>query len=533
MKKLSALYREGIAAGRGRETRPVMKFAAACWGLALISAAFSCGTPADTPHYRPGYHFTAEKNWLNDPSGLVYLDGEYHLFYQHNPFGNGWNHMSWGHAVSRDLVRWKHLPVALQEEGPWYYPTMMFTGSAVIDRSNTCGLCAAGQVPCMVAVYTSFTLLEQTQSIAYSADRGRTFTKYAGNPVLDIDTMHFRDPKVFRHEESGRWIMAVNLPKERKVRFYSSPDLKKWEHQSDFGPAGDAKGIWECPDLFRLPVLNRKGKHRWVLVTSLGQDGQGPDMQYFIGDFDGTKFINENPRDLVLRLDYGFDYYAAVSWNDLPESDGRRIMIGWVSNWKYAGDMPTSPWKGAMSLPREVGLRQLEEGVRLVQNPVREIERLRTRAREFRNIPVEGESAYLRDSGITGNSLEIDVEFADIAAEECGIVVCAGERNRTVIGYNRASGTLFMDRTKSGDSSFSGDYREMGRSEAPLELDNGALRLRVFVDRSIVEVYANGGRRVMTNTIFPGPEDVNAALYSRGGTARVRKGVVYVMKPAL
>ncbi len=174
-----------------------------------------------------------------------------------------------------------------------------------------------------------------------------------------------------------------------------------------------------------------------------------------------------------------------------------------------------------------------KEGIRLVQNPVREIERLRTRAREFRNIPVEGESTYLRDSGITGNSLEIDVEFADIAAEECGIVVCAGERNRTVIGYNRASGTLFMDRTKSGDSSFSDDYREMGRSEAPLELDNGALRLRVFVDKSIVEVYANGGRRVMTNTIFPGADDVNATLYSRGGTARVRKGAVYVMKPAL
>ena len=498
-------------------------------GVILVS----CKSPENSPHLRPAYHFTAQENWINDPNGLVYLDGEYHLFYQYNPFGNKWGHMSWGHAVSRDLVRWKELPVALEEEGPCFYPTMMFSGSAVIDDENTSGLCGKNISSCMTAVYTSFTLLEQTQSIAVSVDRGRTFVKYSRNPVLDIDVMHFRDPKVFRHEATERWIMAVSLPKERKVRFYSSTDLKTWKHLSDFGPAGFPEGIWECPDLFRLPVKDGKGTHKWVLVTSLGENGPGPDMQYFIGEFDGEKFINDNAPDLGLRLDHGYDYYAAVSWNNIPAKDGRTIMIGWLNNWKYANDIPTHPWKGAMSLPREVGLVRTPEGLRLTQKPVRETAALRNRSRSLKNISVDDEYTLPNPGGETGGSLEIRVRFSRQKAREFGLYVCKGADNATVIGYDTVTEKLFVERSHSGDDSFSEEYGTMSRAEVPVAMSRDALELHVFIDNSIVEVFAGDGRAVITCRIFPGPDDRGIALYSRGGAITVSDIEIYALKSAL
>ena len=259
--------------------------------VAVFGAAFSAGHAAELYRepFRPQFHFTLERNWMNDPNGMVFYDGEYHLFYQSNPFGDKWGHMSWGHAVSRDLVHWEHLPLALAEEGG----VMIFSGSAVVDWKNTSGFGRNGRPP-LVAIYTGHYTTKplQNQHIAYSTDRGRTWTKYAGNPVLDIGEKDFRDPKVFWHEPAKRWVMVVAWPTERKVRFYTSPDLRDWVHLSDFGPAGSTHGIWECPDLFPLQTEGKVKQSMWVLIVNVGSGAPagGSGCQYFVGDFDGKQF---------------------------------------------------------------------------------------------------------------------------------------------------------------------------------------------------------------------------------------------------
>lgn len=298
--------------------------------------------------WRPQFHFSPEKNWMNDPNGMVFFDGEYHLFYQYNPFGNKWGHMSWGHTVSRDLVHWEHLALAIPETNA----VMAFSGSAVVDTLNTSGFGSPGKPP-LVAIYTGHHTDRplQNQFIAYSTDRGRSWTPYPGNPVLDIGAADFRDPKVFWHEPSGRWIMVVSWPVERKVRFYASPNLKEWSHLSDFGPAGSTTGIWECPDLFPLQVEDgEKGEESWVLVVNVGSGAPagGSGCQYFVGDFDGTRFTRSSSPGRrsagpPLWADFGRDFYAAVSWSDVPKRDGRRLWLGWMSNWEYAQDVPHRP----------------------------------------------------------------------------------------------------------------------------------------------------------------------------------------------
>src|SRR5881296_1302615 len=325
---------------------------AAGFVLASLCALQVRSAEIDREPFCPLFHFTPAKNWMNDPNGLVFYDGEYHLFYQHNPFGNKWGHMSWGHAVSKDLVHWEHLTLALAEENG----VMIFSGSAVVDWKNSSGFGEHGKPP-LVAIYTGHHTTKplQNQHLAYSNDRGRTWTKYSGNPVLDIGEKDFRDPKVIWHERSERWVMTVSWPVQRKVRFYSSPDLKTWTHLSDFGPAGSIRGIWECPDLFPLPVEGSARGGKWVLIVNVGSGAPagGSGCQYFIGDFDGTRFTLDIPEFLAdtparsveeppLWADYGRDFYAAVSWSDIPKNDGRRLWIGWMSNWEYANDVPTA-----------------------------------------------------------------------------------------------------------------------------------------------------------------------------------------------
>ena len=283
------------------------------------------------------------------------------------PFGDVWGHMSWGHAVSRDLIHWEHLPVALYEEDG----IMIFSGSAVVDWKNTSGF-GTGDNPPLIAIYTGHTESEQTQNLAYSNDHGRTWTKYAGNPVIAIGAREFRDPKVFWHEATRQWIMVTVLADQHKVRFDGSPDLRHWTHLSDFGPAGAIDGVWECPDLFPLAIEGQPEQMKWVLKVDVLK---GIGAQYFIGDFDGTRFINDATDDQILRVDYGNDFYAAQSWSDMP--DGRRIWIGWLNNWEYANLIPTSPWRGLFSVPRELHLRQYPEGLRLIQQPVEELKQLR------------------------------------------------------------------------------------------------------------------------------------------------------------
>ena len=280
--------------------------------LAIALAGAAPRQDAALEALRPRFHFTPARNFMNDPNGLVFYKGEYHLFYQHNPFGQIWGHMSWGHAVSQDMLHWQHLPVALAEQGG----VMIFSGSAVVDWNNTSGFCqpVGADRSCLVAIYTGHSPGKQTQNLAYSNDRGRTWIKYAANPVVDLGLKDFRDPKVFWHAPTSRWVMATVLADQHKVRFFASPDLKRWQMLSDFGPAGATGGVWECPDLFPLPVDNNSNEIRWVLDVDINPGGVagGSGGQYFVGSFDGTRFLNENPSSTTLWVDYGKDFYATI-----------------------------------------------------------------------------------------------------------------------------------------------------------------------------------------------------------------------------
>ncbi len=468
--------------------------------LLLFSLAASSQTYREP--YRPQFHFSPQRNWTNDPNGLVWFDGEYHLFYQYNPFGDTWGHMSWGHAVSRDLIHWKELPVALPEENG----IMIFTGSTVVDESNTSGFCTGGK-PCLVAVYTGHTprigntRQLQTQNLAYSNDRGRTWTKYTGNPVLDLQMPDFRDPHVFRHAATGRWIMSVALPNQHKVLFYGSPDLKRWERLSEFGPEGAAGGQWECPTLVEVPVeAGNPRTSRWVLKIGLNPGGLqgGSGEQYFVGAFDGIRFVNDNPPATTLWTDYGKDCYCALTFNNLPRAD-LPVMLGWMNNWQYAARVPTAPWRGQMTVPRRLKLRKEPEGLRLVQQPVQTLRTLRKNGFSWRGVSVDTLNKALRAR--PGTSFELNSTFTPDSQGESGFRLLGPNQTFTTIGYDAGKREVYVDRTHSGNVSFSRDFP--GRTAAPLPAGRGPLELTILVDRSTLEVFAQGGRVAISTLIYP------------------------------
>lgn len=622
-----------------------------CWAAAAV------GQERYREPFRPQFHFTPERNWMNDPNGMVFYDGEWHLFYQYNPHGDRWGHMSWGHAVSRDLVRWEHLPLALAEADG----VMIFSGSAVVDHKNTSGFGVNNQPP-LVAIYTGHREGRQDQRLAYSNDRGRTWTKFAGNPVLDLKMADFRDPKVFWHEGTSRWVMTVALPAEKKVHFYASPDLKAWKYVGEFGPAGATDGVWECPDLFPLPIEG--GGSKWALIVNINPGGPagGSGCQYFVGEFNGQTFTAEPlppalaefvPRgklvadfedgyagwkvegdafgkepargtlphqqpvsgfkggrlvnsynnedrgqgtltsppfeitakhisfligggaheqtrmDLLvdgkavrtargrererltwqswevselrgktaeiqivdkhdggwghinvdhilladeparpasedaLWADFGADFYAAVSWSDVPPSDGRRVWLGWMSNWNYANDVPTSPWRSAMSLPRELRLVSTPAGLRLKQIPVAELKSLRGPASSFAGGTAAEANAWIRNQALRCGPLELT--FALEASEGLpGVKLYAGDDQATVVAVDRHTGRVMIDRTKSGHTAFHPKFPSI--QNAPLPRKDGPVALRLFVDASSVEVFVNDGEQVLTSLIFPKPD---------------------------
>jgi levanase len=813
------------------------------------TATAQTGSVSYQEPFRPQFHYTPAKNWMNDPNGLVFYKGEYHLFYQYNHSGSTWGNISWGHAVSRDLVHWQELPVAIPDDDEEF----VFSGSIVIDKDNTSGF-GTRENPAMVAIYTSASkaCCRQAQALAYSTDRGRTWTKYASNPVLDIGSGEFRDPKVFWYAPDNRWIMAVVLATEHKVSFYASENLKDWTHLSDFGPANAVGGVWEVPDLFPLPVDGNRRNTKWVLVVNINPGGiaGGSGAQYFVGDFDGTTFsadsdsvvgpytppagslyegfegadyyrrrirhrsrrgpaagslpgqsgvsgfegsglansfvgsdasrgsltsptftiarpylnllvgggnhpheagtvegppppgtvfadfegssygsgwtatgtfagtspptgtigdqqpvsgyegaqlvntfidhdngtgtitspeftltspyINllvgggahaypggaDNPptavnlvvdgevvstatgqdsealnwvswdtsalqgrtatiqivdqntggwghiladqitfseqparprsvetavnlvvdgevvrsvtgknsevldwaamnvRELIGKnaqmqiidnntggwghiladqimfadapaqsveqrsswLDYGKDYYAAVSWNNIP--GGKRIMIGWMNNWQYAGAIPTSPWRSAMSVPREVALRTIDGRVEVVQRPIAALDELRRGPSYRLNDRTIAEGTRVLDGkGATGKALDIVAKFEVKTAENFGLKVRTGDGEETVIGYDVPAGELYVDRSRSGNVGFNRDFP--GVQRAPLTARNGNVRLRILVDWSSVEVFAADGRRVVTDQIFPAGTSEGVELFSAGGTVKV------------
>ena len=432
--------------------------------------------------------------------------------------------MSWGHAVSKDMLRWKHLELALPEEEG----IMMYSGSAVIDWNNTSGFGKNGEPP-MVAIYTGHTATHQQQAIAYSNDKGRTWTKYSGNPVIPSKRKHFRDPKVLWHEDTQSWIMIVVLADERKARFYGSPDLKEWTLLSTFGPEGAFPvRNWECPDLFELPVENLSGQSRWVFQVDSG-DGHpagGSGCQYFVGDFDGKRFVSENPGENTMWVDHGADFYAAQTWSDVPESDGRRLMLAWMNNWSYARQVPTNPWRGAQSLAREVSLRAFDEGIRLKQKPIREIDSLRGQHVTARGVSVAEANAKVES--LKGETLEIKVELELSEAAEVGMEVRVGGDEKTRVGYTQATEQVWVDRTESGKVDFNENFS--GVHSARLKPANGRVRLHVIVDASSVEVFANDGRVALTDRIFPSSNSRGWSLF--GEDAKVVRLDAWKLKSA-
>lgn len=493
---------------------------AALYGLLALFAS-AADKPGEEP-FRPQYHYTPARNWMNDPNGLVYFDGEYHLFYQYNPKGDKWGHMSWGHAVSKNLLTWKHLPVALAEDKG----AMIFSGSAVVDHANTTGFGKDGKPP-LVAIYTAHYTKKplQNQHLAYSTDRGRTWTKYAGNPVLDIGAKDFRDPKVIWHEGSKKWVMAVAWPDRRKVRFYSSPDLKKWTHLSDFGPAGSVEGIWECPDLFPLTC---EGKTRWVLIVSVGSGAPagGSGVQYFVGYFDGTTFTldSHHPKkkdgDRVapaLWLDHGPDCYAAVTFSDIPARDGRRILLGWMSNWQYANDVPTSPWRNAMTIPRELSLTRTKAGPRLVSVPVRELKSYHGTRQQFKGGSASEATAWAKQAKLRSGPMDLTVEFAPAVKGNAGVKLFVGENEEIVVSVDRDKGLAVIERTRLGTMKFSPKFP--GFATAPLPDRAGKVRCRILIDACSVEVFVDGGAEVLTALTFPSKQGRGVEFFAARGNA--------------
>jgi levanase/fructan beta-fructosidase len=492
-------------------------------------------TPALDCRYRPKWHYAAERNWLNDPNGLVYANGVYHLFYQHNPFGDVWGNMSWGHATSTDLLHWDEQPVAIacdEQEA-------IFSGSAVVDTHNTSGF-GVGGVPPLVAVYTSAyspsspLAGRQAQSLAYSTDDGATWTKYAGNPVLDRASADFRDPKVFWYDSAagGYWVMVAVEALEHEVVLYKSADLKTWEYLSTFGPANATGGVWECPDLFELPVDGDTGNTRWVLVVNLSPGGiaGGSAGQYFLGTFDGVTFrsettVTEGTQTDDRRmpdygwLDWGRDYYAAVSFNNAP--DGRRLMIGWMNNWQYASSTPSQGWRSAMSLVREVRLETRGGRTMLVQAPADPFDASGTELFAAGPEPLAAGVRWL-PAGASGDVLRIDAEFRPGSAGKVGLVLRAGEaggvQERTVLAYSSLTGELSLDRTASGNVGFHADFPSVER--VPVALDgSGLLRLRILLDRCSVEVFAQDGLVTLTDQIFPAESSTAVGLLAEGDGA--------------
>ena len=476
--------------------------------------------------YRPQYHFSPPEKWMNDPNGMVFYEGEYHLFYQYYPDSTVWGPMHWGHAISEDLVNWEHLPIALFPDSLGY----IFSGSAVVDWKNTSGF-GTTEKPPLVAIFT-YHLPEgekngavdfQYQAIAYSNDQGRSWTKYEGNPVLPNPGLKdFRDPKVFWHDPSEQWIMI--LAQGDHIGLYGSPDLKKWNYLSEFGQnEGSHLGVWECPDLFRLADID--GNQKWVMIVSIGPGGpMGSATQYFVGEFDGTRFVNENAPEIVLWLDHGKDNYAGVTWSDTP--DGQRLFMGWMSNWEYAQLVPTGVWRSSMTIPRELAIYATARGHRVAQRPITDLGYLRKEVLSINRIVIAGETDWT-DKLIDSVLLNFEFVVTDISGgkdRSWQLIFGNDVEESLVIGYDDATNRYFVDRTQAGLSDFSADFAGIhyaGRiSEVP------QMPLSIWLDQSSIELFADNGTVVISDLFFP-TKPYNKLTFSSGPEAVLVEGEVF------
>ncbi len=478
--------------------------------------------------HRPQWHFSPPQKWMNDPNGMFFYDGVYHLFYQHYPGASVWGPMHWGHAMSKDLVHWENLPIALFPDSLGY----IFSGSAVVDWKNTSGLGSAANPP-LVAIFTIHDMVAQkagsksceSQGIAFSLDKGMTWTKYARNPVLPNpgNIPDFRDPKVIWHPESNQWIMAVAAGDQ--ISFWGSKNLINWNHLSDFGQdLGAHDGVWECPDLFPVKVEG-SDLVKWVLIVNLNPGGPngGSGTQYFVGTFDGKRFTPDSsfvpftPKGTGVWLDYGRDNYAGVTWSDIPSADGRRILIGWMSNWDYSNNVPTEVWRNAATLPRTLTLHHTKHGYRLFSNPVNELKSIRKRETDWAFSSIKKDQVMVPKLSFSPSQSEweLELELANGAAGTYWLELSNSLGERYRVGYDASTGQLISDRQKAGPNQFS-DRFSNSFHVAPVHLDGQKVRLRLLFDVSSLEAFAENGATVMTELFFPTTPFTSAKIISEG-----------------
>jgi fructan beta-fructosidase len=506
----------------------------------LLLQIWSCGGQRDRPvsgegntdssallyHelHRPQLHFTPKSHWMNDPNGMVYHNGEYHLFYQHYPGGNKWGPMHWGHAVSKDLVRWEHLPIALYPDSLGY----IFSGSAVVDQNNTSGF-GSVQNPPLVAVYTYHSAEKekageedyQYQGIAFSIDNGRSWTKYEGNPVLPNQGIRdFRDPKVFWHQPTSNWIMILAVKDHTEL--WASPDLKRWSKLSDFGQSyGAHGGVWECPDLFPIKP-EAGGKEKWIMIVSINPGGPngGSATQYFIGDFDGRTFHPDEAKQTVKWIDYGPDNYAGITWSNAP--DNRNIFLGWMSNWAYAEKVPTTVWRSAMTLPRDLSLRQVNNGWYVTSSFSPEVNNLGDEQ------IVRGDLEFKDTVALSIGDVR-DVSLSKVSgtfeAKDFSLMLSNAVGQTLSVGFDREKNLFYVDRGKSGKNDFSEAFNSYLTAKRISNSDQ--IKVEMVIDVSSVEILFDDGLTAMTAVYFPDERmnkiTIHSAETNRATDVRVRE----------
>lgn len=461
-----------------------------CWKELKMSDSFDM---TNKEMFRPVYHHTPVYGWMNDPNGMFYKDGVYHLYFQYNPYGSVWGNMHWGHSTSTDLMHWKFEGCAIVPDA-W---GAIFSGSCVVDHNNTAGF-GKGAV---VAFYTSAKATPwgdvQSQSMAYSLDNGKTFTKYEGNPILTSSEKDFRDPKVFWYAPGKHWVMMLAVGQHMEI--YSSVNLKEWKKESEFGAMQGAHGgVWECPDLVEIPVEGTREK-KWVLICNLNPGGPfgGSAAQYFVGSFDGKKFVNESPTQ-TKWMDWGKDNYATVTWNNAP--DGRCIALGWMSNWQYANNVPTRQYRSANTLARDLTLYREGQELYLKSTPSVEVKKARGKKVSIPSFKVSEKHEMVNLFEEKQGAYEVEIVIQNAGASKIAFCLLNDKGEKVSMYYDLNRKQFVMDRSESGTVDFSKDFPAV--TVAPANVDK-ELTLRLFVDRSSIEAFGEDGKFVMTNLVFP------------------------------
>lgn len=463
---------------------------ALCWKELKMSDSFDM---TNKEKFRPVYHHTPAYGWMNDPNGMFYKDGVYHLYFQYNPYGSVWGNMHWGHSTSTDLMHWKF-------EGCTIVPDAwgaIFSGSCVVDHENTAGFGKEA----VVAFYTSAKSTPwgdvQSQSMAYSLDNGKTFVKYEGNPILTSSEKDFRDPKVFWYAPGKHWVMILAVGQHMEI--YSSVNLKEWKKESEFGAMQGAHGgVWECPDLVEIPVEGTREK-KWVLICNLNPGGPfgGSAAQYFVGSFDGKKFVNESPTQ-TKWMDWGKDNYATVTWNNAP--DGRCIALGWMSNWQYANNVPTRQYRSANTLARDLTLYREGQELYLKSTPSVEVKKARGKKVSIPSFRVSEKHEIVNLFEDNQGAYEVEILIQNAGASKIAFCLLNDKGEKVSMYYDLNRKQFVMDRSESGTVDFSKDFPAV--TVAPANVDK-ELTLRLFVDRSSIEAFGEDGKFVMTNLVFP------------------------------